>query len=278
MPSKYYMSSCVTLHIDFTRTFFCSLGTGPQWYNKHKTRLLFASRRHDRSRARKYAGNIADGLRSSPWKRAQDPGKMTHRLFGTNNNAKDSVHLVHPSKIASLQPEKLAVHKILAFLGKKICCFVHDFHPHWIARLNLPLSDGLHNQLQPHQVDRILRRLVFPYHDTARLEKNRTKMLQIFIGLEIGQRDYMGKQIVYCKPFRDMENDAGRMDCVFFIPPPPYYTGSRRDFDLSLENAWYGRVSLLCSMKFRTDSGEVRDVDCAMMDVFFDYAEGRCFL
>jgi hypothetical protein len=102
---------------------------------------------------------------------------MTHRLFGTNNNAKDSVHLVHPSKIASLQPEKLAVHKILAFLGKKICCFVHDFHPDWIARLNLPLSDGLHNQLQPHQVDGILRRLVFPYHDTARLEKNRTKML-----------------------------------------------------------------------------------------------------
>jgi hypothetical protein len=203
---------------------------------------------------------------------------MTHRLFGTNNHRKDSVHLVHPSKIASLQPEKLAVHKILAFLGKKICCFVHDFHPDWIARLNLPLSDGLHNQLQPHQVDRILRRLVFPYHDTARLEKNRTKMLQIFSGLEIGQRDYMGKQIVYCKPFRDKENDAGRMDCVFFIPPPPYYTGSRRDFDLSLENAWYGRVSLLCRMKFRTDSGEVRDVDCAMMDVFFDYAEGRCFL
>ena len=127
MPSKYYMSSCVTLHIDFTRTFFCSLGTGPQWYNKHKTRLLFASRRHDRSRARKYAGNIADGLRSSPWKRAQDPGKMTHRLFGTNNNKRNCVHLVHPSKIASLQPEKLAVHKILAFLGKKICCFVHDF-------------------------------------------------------------------------------------------------------------------------------------------------------
>ena len=86
------------------------------------------------------------------------------------------------------------------------------------------------------------------------------------------------KQIVYCKPFRDMENDAGRMDCVFFIPPPPYYTGSRRDFDLSLENAWYGRVSLLCRMNFRTDSGEVQDVDCAMMDVFFDYAEGRCFL
>jgi hypothetical protein len=148
--------------------------------------------------------------------------------------------------------------------GRKSAAFVHEFHPDWIERLNL------HNQLQRHHVDRILRRLVHPYHDTARLEKNRTKMLQFFGRLEIGQRDYMGKQIVYCKPFRDIdldkENAAGRMDCVFFIPPPPYYTGRRRDFDLSLENAWYGRVSLLCNMKYRTDSGEVRDVDCTMME------------
>jgi hypothetical protein len=31
-------------------------------------------------------------------------------------------------------------------------------------------------------------------------------------------------------------------------------------------------------MKFKTDSGEFPDVDCAMLDVFFDYAEGRCVL
>ncbi len=55
MPSKleYNMSSCVSRHIDFTPTFFSSLGTGPRWYNKHKTRLLLASRRHDRSRTAK---------------------------------------------------------------------------------------------------------------------------------------------------------------------------------------------------------------------------------
>ena len=66
--------------------------------------------------------------------------------------------------------------------------------------------------------------------------------------------------------------------CSVCSSPPPFYYGRRRDFDLSLENAWYGRVSLLFSMKFRTDSGEVRDVDCAMIDVFFNYAEGRCFV
>ncbi len=93
----------------------------------------------------------------------------------------------------------------------------------------------------------------------------------------------MGKQIVYCNPLHKSDSEkqdatTGRMDYVFFIPPPPFYDGRRRDFDLSLENAWYGRVSLLFSMKFRTDSGEVRDVDCAMIDVLFNYAEGRCFM
>ncbi len=133
------------------------------------------------------------------------------------------------------------------------------------------------------QVDRILRRLVHPVWETARLEGNRPKVLQVLSRVEIGHRDYMGKQIVYCNPLHKPDSEkqdatTGRMDCVFFIPPPPFYDGRRRDFDLSLENAWYGRVSLLFSMKFRTDSGEVRDVDCAMIDVFFNYAEGRCFV
>jgi hypothetical protein len=186
-----------------------------------------------------------------------------------------------------LQPEKLAAHQTLAFLGKKICSFVHDFHPDWIELLNLPVSEGLHNQLHQQQLDRILRRLVNPFWDTARLEENKTKVLQVFSRIEISHRDYMGKQIVYCKFLhkpglekQDATATTGRtrMDYVFFILPQPFHTGRSRDFDLSLENAWYGRMSLLFSMKFRTDSGEVRDVDCAMIDVFFNYAEGRCFV
>jgi hypothetical protein len=34
-------------------------------------------------------------------------------------------------------------------------------------------------------------------------------------------------------------------------------------------------VSLLFKMQFRTDRGEIREVECAMIDVFFDYAQGR---
>ncbi len=38
------------------------------------------------------------------------------------------------------------------------------------------------------------------------------------------------------------------------------------DFHLSLDDAWYGRVTLLFGMKFRHDSGEIREVECAMID------------
>ncbi len=69
------------------------------------------------------------------------------------------------------------------------------------------------------------------------------------------------------------------MDCVFFIPPRPFFdVGGRRrhrDFDLSLDNVWYDRVALLFKMTVRTDSNELLDVECAMIDVFFDNTEGR---
>ncbi len=94
-------------------------------------------------------------------------------------------------------------------------------------------------------------------------------------------------QFPSCKTLHNLdlekqEATAGRIDCVFFIPLLPFHNGCSRDFDddgddkldLSLENAWYGRVSQLFSIKFRTDSGEVRDVDCAIIDIFLNYAEG----
>ncbi len=73
------------------------------------------------------------------------------------------------------------------------------------------------------------------------------------------------------------------MDHVFFIPPRPFYdVGGRRrhrEFDLALDSVWYSGVALLFKMTVRTDSNlvsnQLRDVECAMINVFFDYAEGR---
>jgi hypothetical protein len=66
---------------------------------------------------------------------------------------------LHPNDFASRQPEFIAQHSVLAFLGKKICHFIHDFHPDWIARLCLPPANGEHNQLIPLIQMRILRRI-----------------------------------------------------------------------------------------------------------------------
>ena len=254
---------------------FILFASGPRWKRKNSVKLLWASRRHDASRRCKHSGNIADGLRCSTWRRAQTPGKMTHHISGTNSNGRGNIALVHPSKISRHQPGMLAKHSILAFLSKKISCFVHDCHPDWIARLNLPDSNGEHNQLKKHHIDRILRRLVYPNKESARLEHNRNIVLEVFIRLEISHGNYFGKQIVYSKPLMPSGKLGTRMDYVFFIPPRPFYTGRCRDFDLSLDNAWYGRVSLLFKAQFRTDRRDIREVKCAMIDVLFNYAEGR---
>ena len=206
---------------------------------------------------------------------------MNHHLCGTTRSSSiksGNMALVHPSKISTLQPELLAKHRILKYMSKKICCFIHDFHPDWIARLNLPDSNGEHNQLKNHHIDRILRRLVHPTMESARLEQNRKIVLEVFSKLEISHGNYFGKQIIYSKPLMHGSGRSAtdqRMDYVFFIPPRPFYTGRRRDFDLSLDDAWYGRVSLLFKAQFRTDIGDIRELECGMIDVLFNYAEGR---
>ena len=260
--------------------------SGPVWFRNKSKKVLLASRRHELSRRRKHAGNIADGLRCSPWRRAQEPGKQHHQLCGGDNHGQGITALVHPSKIASLQPSKLSESPTLGYLAKKICHFVHDFHPRWIKRLHLPAPNGEHNQLDRQHFDRILRRLQFT-NPNAYKEHHRNKVIQVFSRLEISHADYLGRQFVYCRPFKrmfakhrdDTDNSSStRMDYVFFMPPPPFYAGRRADFQLSLDDAWYGRVCLLFKFQFRHDDGEIREEACAMIDVLYNYADGRyCF-
>ncbi len=44
---------------------------------------------------------------------------------------------------------------------------------------------------------------------------------------------------------------------------------------MSLDNVWYGRVVLMFKTTVLTDSAELKDVECAMIDVYYDYAEDR---
>jgi hypothetical protein len=103
--------------------------------------------------------------------------------------------------------------------------------------------------------------------------------INVFARLDIGHKDFFGKQFINCRPFRS--HHKVRMDYVFFIPPPPFYEGTRAEFDVTLESCWYGRVVLLFRILVKTDQKDrngrsvLKECDCAMIDCLYDYAKGR---
>ncbi len=72
------------------------------------------------------------------------------------------------------------------------------------------------------------------------------------------------------------------MDYVLFIPAPPFFEGTRAEFDTTLEDCWYWRVVLLFRIQVKLDKkdGDGRsvrnDCDCTMIECFYDFAPGRC--
>ncbi len=67
-----------------------------------------------------------------------------------------------------------------------------------------------------------------------------------------GTSTFFGEQFVNCRPFRSHHQQV-RMDFVFFIPPPPFFEGTRAEFDVTLYYYWYWRVVLLFRIRVKTD-------------------------
>ncbi len=44
----------------------------------------------------------------------------------------------------------------------------------------------------------------------------------MFSRLDIGHADFIGAQFFHCKPFKSLYKET-RMECVFFIPPRPFF-------------------------------------------------------
>ena len=72
------------------------------------------------------------------------------------------------------------------------------------------------------------------------------------------------------------------MDYVLFIPPPPFFEGTRAEFDTTLEDCWYARMVLLFRIRVKSDKkdGDGRsvrlDCNCAMIECLYNFAPGRC--
>jgi hypothetical protein len=78
----------------------------------------------------------------------------------------------------------------------------------------------------------------------------------VYSRLEIGHKDYVGSQYVYCQPFKTFHTSL-RMDYVFFLFTEPLYLGKKRDFEVDLDTCWYGSILLLFRIKVKSDSGQI---------------------
>ena len=61
-----------------------------------------------------------------------------------------------------------------------------------------------------------------------------------------------------------------RMDNVLFIPPHPFFEGTRAEFDTTLEDCWYRRLALLFRVrrvKLDKKDGDGRPVRNLRMDI-----------
>jgi hypothetical protein len=63
---------------------------GPRWFRKGSNKLLLASRSSNENQRCKTAGNIADGLRCSPWLRAEKQEKQRIIWLGVGKIALDA--------------------------------------------------------------------------------------------------------------------------------------------------------------------------------------------
>ena len=210
---------------------------------------------------------------------------MTHSLHGGTNHGDHNGFTalgktIGSSKSTKTDADYVTEHRVLKYLRNKIAHYLHDYRRHWFARFGLPPPNGEHDQLRDSQIRRLLRRVQRRMgHQDGGRGRDRPE-IQVFSRLDIGHKDFLGEQFVNCRPFRS-HHEQVRMDFVFFIPPPPFFEGSRAEFDATLENCWYGRVVLLFRIRVKTDKKDrngrsvLMDCDCAMIDCLYDYAPGR---
>jgi hypothetical protein len=71
---------------------------------------------------------------------------------------------------------------------------------------------------------------------------------------------------------------SGERVQVLFIPPPPFYTGRRRNFEEDLHSYWYGTVVLLFRMTVESKSSEASSGNVTCTTCKRPGAPAECFL
>jgi hypothetical protein len=209
---------------------------------------------------------------------------MTHCLHGGDNHGNYNGFTalgktIGTSKSNETDAGYVTEHRVLKYFRNKIALYLHDYRRHWFDRFGHPPPDGEHDQLRESQIRRLMRRVQQRFTAKGGGRGSEWPEIQVFSRLDIGHKDFFGEKFVNCRPFTSHPEQV-LMDFVLFIPPPPFFEGTRAKFDASLESCWYWRVLLLFRIRVKTDEKDrngrsvLMDCDCAMIDCLFDYAPG----
>jgi hypothetical protein len=157
---------------------------------------------------------MADKMRCCIWGRAQSPGNVSleltkgwtalyrkHKLGYRGNLGLPMADLAWKATSGLSQPILLVLAPFLRYLPQKLVHFFVDYHPDWIAQLQLPASDGTHRQLRTEHFQQVLQRLeIMPDVDAP---------VQLFSSVDIGHNEWQGVQTVHANPFKGLKIRPG---------------------------------------------------------------------
>ena len=191
---------------------------GPPWTRRKRDAsgevLMRASRGYERVEEDKTAGCMADGLRCNIWVRVQSPAKLSYELVkgGAVQGRRKGLQM---HELAWNEGVRLPIpwwredHPILKSLAAKIVHFIVDFHMDWIESLQLPPSNGRHNQLDAAHIQRVLDRL-----ETIQ-EVN--SEVQIYSAVKIGHSEFNGSQYIHCTPFKSRHSRTRQVRICMYL-------------------------------------------------------------
>jgi len=166
--------------------------------------VLPAMRYFDRDEDDKIKGCLGDGLRCNVWARAHSVEHMEYELVKgwatVRGSRKGNLGLLMQdinwtASSRGPKPDMLDQQPSLAYLSSKVVHYLVDYHPEWLDELNLPQTNGEHNQLYTHHFQLVLKRL--QYIPGVR------KPFQLYSSIKIKHSlgGYPGVQAVHCVPF-----------------------------------------------------------------------------
>jgi hypothetical protein len=175
---------------------------GAELEDQSDVEVLPAMRHFDRedSKEDKTSGCMGDGLRCNVWYRAQHVENMEVTLVkgwtAVKGARKGNLGLLMQEinwteASGGTKPSILATHPFIAWIPNKVVHYLVDYHSEWLDPLDIPESNGEHNQLHTHHFQSVLKCL------EKMPEVKRHIQLYSAIRLQHSNAGFLGQQSVH---------------------------------------------------------------------------------